>query len=275
MLSKRIVPCLDVDLGREEGRVVKGVEFKDLREAGDPVDMAKWYNDEGADELVFLDITASHEGRMTMRDVVERTADEVFIPFTVGGGISSVEDVKGTLRAGADKTAINTAAVRDPSLLNEASGVFGSQCVVCAIDAKRRDPDERRENLDEEPIVVETEEGPKWYEVVIYGGRRPVGRDALRWTREAAERGAGELLVTSMDRDGTKVGYDLPLLSWIAENVPVPLIASGGAGKPRHLLDAFEAGADAALAASIFHYEEYGVPEVKEFLAGEGVEVRL
>jgi len=264
-----------VDLGREEGRVVKGVEFKDVKEAGDPVEMAKWYNEQGADELVFLDITASAEGRETMRHVVERTADEVFIPLTVGGGISSVDDVKRTLRAGADKTAINTAAVKNPELLEETSAVFGSQCTVCAIDAKRRKPGEGRDRLDVDPVVVETEDGPRWYEVVIYGGREPVGRDALRWGREAADRGAGELLVTSMERDGTKIGYDLPLMNWIGENVQVPLIASGGAGKPGHLLEAFEKGADAALAASIFHYEEYGIPEVKEFLSENGVEMRI
>lgn len=254
---------------------MKGVEFKDLREAGDPVEMAKWYNEKGADELVFLDITASHEGRGTMRHVVERTADEVFIPLTVGGGISSVGDVKETLRAGADKTAINTAAVKDPELLEETSAVFGSQCIVCAIDAKRREPEEGRDRLDRDPIVVETEDGPRWYEVVIYGGRKPMGMDALRWAREAADRGAGELLVTSMDRDGTKVGYDLPLVNWIGNNVPVPLIASGGAGVPGHLLEAFEAGADAALAASIFHYREHAIQDVKEFLAENGVEMRL
>lgn len=248
---------------------MKGEQFEELRHAGDPVELAKKYNQDGADELVFLDITASAEGRETMLDVVERTADEVFIPFTVGGGISSTGDVKETLRAGADKTSINTAAVENPSFVDEASRLFGSQCVVVAIDARR--------NYGEEgEYYFEIDGESAWFEVVVYGGREPTGRDAVEWAKEADERGAGEILLTSMYGDGTKDGYDLPLTRGVSESVSIPVIASGGAGSPEHMLEAFREGkADAALAASIFHFDTYSVREAKEYLRERGVEVRL
>jgi imidazole glycerol-phosphate synthase subunit HisF len=252
MLTKRIIPCLDVTAGR----VVKGVSFVNLRDAGDPVEMAALYNAEGADELVFLDITASSDERETMVDVVERTADRVFIPLTVGGGIRSVEDMRRMLRAGADKTGVNSAAVADPTLVARGADAFGSQCIVVAIDAKRRAT------------------GDGW-EVYTHGGRRPTGIDAVEWAARVTELGAGEILLTSMDADGTQDGYDLGLTAAIAAAVPVPVIASGGAGKPEHLLAAVTSGrADAVLAASIFHYGTFRIADVKGYLASQGVPVR-
>lgn len=252
MLAKRIIPCLDVDAGR----VVKGVRFTELRDAGDPVELAALYDTEGADELVFLDITASAEGRPILEDVVRQTASQVFIPLTVGGGIRSVEDIRRMLRAGADKVAINTAAVERPSLVHEASRVFGSQCVVVAIDAKRVGPD-------------------RW-EVFTHGGRIPTGRDAVAWAQEAERLGAGEILLTSMDRDGTTEGYDLALTRAVARAVGIPVIASGGAGGPAHFVEVFtEGSADAALAASIFHYGQVRIREVKAALAAAGIPVRV
>jgi cyclase len=246
-----VIPCLDVDAGR----VVKGTEFVNLRDAGDPVELAAHYDAEGADELVFLDITATHEKRDTVAELARRTADDVFVPFTIGGGIRSVADAQAVLDAGADKISVNSAAVADPELLNELSGVFGAQCVVLAIDAKRRADDEG-------------------WEVFVAGGRTPTGRDAVEWAREGTARGAGEILLTSMDRDGTEDGYDLELTSAVAEAVGVPVIASGGAGELHHLVEALQAGADAVLCASIFHYGRFRVREAKEALAAAGVAVR-
>jgi len=252
MLAKRIIPCLDV----KDGRVVKGVNFVQLRDAGDPVELAALYDREGADELVFLDISASVEGRSTMVDVVRRTAEEVHIPFTVGGGISSVEDMKRLLRAGADKISVNTAAVLNPSLISEGSRVFGAQCIVLAIDAKYN---------------------PEWkdWEVYTHGGRKPTGLRVLEWAKRGEELGAGEILLTSMDADGTKDGFDVALTRAVSDAVGIPVIASGGAGSVRHFVDVFMEGhADAALAASIFHYREVSIREVKEALRAEGVNVR-
>ena len=251
MYAKRIIPCLDV----KNGRVVKGVSFVNLRDAGDPVECAAAYDKQGADELVLLDIMASHEGRSTMIDIVKRVASQVFIPFTVGGGIRTVEDFKELLRAGADKISVNSAAVKNPDLINEAAYKFGSQCVVCAIDAKRR-------------------EGG--WEVYLNGGRVPTGIDAVEWAKEAVSRGAGEILLTSMDCDGQKTGYDVELTRAVSEAVGVPVIASGGAGKAEHFLDVLTNGkADAVLAASLFHFNELPVPELKKYLNSEGIPVRL
>ena len=266
MLAKRIIPCLDV----KEGRVVKGTHFLDLRDAGDPVELAKLYNRDGADELVFLDIAASPEGRGTLSRLVRSVATELDIPFTVGGGIRTQEDVREVLRNGADKTSLNTAAVEHPERITEISDVFGAQCTVVAIDARRRF-EERADR-----ITVETPPGPCWFEVYTYGGRKATGMDALKWATRAEELGAGELLVTSMDRDGTKQGFDNLLYSEMSQIVGVPVVASGGAGEPRHFLEAFTEGkADAALAASVFHYGNYPVPVVKEYLRTQGVEVRI
>jgi len=252
MLAKRIIPCLDV----KAGRVVKGINFVNLRDAGDPVEQAEVYNSQGADELVFLDITASYEERKPIFDVIRRIAERVFIPLTVGGGVSGLEDIRELLRAGADKVSINTAAVQNPELVSMAGKEFGSQCIVVAIDAKR---------------VSET----RW-EVYIKGGRVPTGMDALYWARRVEELGAGEILLTSMDRDGTKLGYDLELTSLISSAVNIPVIASGGAGKLEHFYEALAiAGADAALAASVFHYGELKIRDVKNFLKEKGVAVRL
>ena len=251
MHLKRVIPCLDVDAGR----VVKGTNFVDIRDAGDPVELAERYDREGADELVFLDITATSDKRGTMVELARRTADNVFIPFTVGGGIRSVEDAQAVLDAGADKVAVNSAAVARPELIAEISGVFGAQCVVLAIDAKRR------------------AEGDGW-EVFVAGGRTATGRDAVQWAREGVALGAGEILLTSMDRDGTNAGYDLDLTAAVAAAVPVPVIASGGAGTLAHMAEALEAGADAALVASIFHFGTFSVAEAKDALAGAGVAVR-
>lgn len=253
MLLKRVIPCLDVD----KGRVVKGTNFVDIRDAGDPVELAARYQDEGADEIVFLDITASHERRETVADLARRCADEVFIPFTIGGGIRSAEDAQGVLDAGCDKVSVNSAAVERPELLGEMAEVFGAQCVVLAIDARRRSRGDG-------------------YEVVVHGGRTETGREAIEWAREGVERGAGEILLTSMDRDGTEHGYELELTRRVADAVEVPVIASGGAGKLDHLVDAVEeGGADAVLCASIFHYGQFTVREAKERMAAAGLPVRL
>ncbi|HEY8867613.1 MAG TPA: imidazole glycerol phosphate synthase subunit HisF [Solirubrobacteraceae bacterium] len=251
MLLHRVIPCLDVD----KGRVVKGIEFVQLRDAGDPVELAARYEQEGADELVFLDITASAEKRDTMVELARRTADEVFIPFTIGGGIRSAKDAQAVLDAGADKVAVNSAAVQRPELVGELAQVFGAQCVVLAIDARRV---------------------TKGYEVFVNGGRTPTGRDAIEWARESVERGAGEILLTSMDRDGTEDGYELELTRRVADAVDVPVIASGGAGTLDHLVDAIEAGgADAVLAASIFHYGVFSIEQAKQRLHDAGIPVRL
>ncbi len=252
MLLRRVIPCLDVD----KGRVVKGVEFLNLRDAGDPVELAVRYQDEGADEIVFLDITASHERRETVAELARRCADDVFIPFTIGGGVRSAEDAQAVLDAGADKVSVNSAAVARPELLAEMAAVFGAQCVVLAIDARR--------------------EADGSYGVYVEGGRRAVGRDAVEWAREGVERGAGEILLTSMDRDGTEDGYELELTRAVADSVDVPVIASGGAGTLDHLVDAVsEGGADAVLCASIFHYGQYTVREAKERMRSAGIPVRL
>jgi len=257
MLTKRIIPCLDVTLDKKGGCVVKGIEFVNLKQAGDPVELAKRYNEQGADELVFLDITASHERRSTMIDVIERTADEVFIPLTVGGGISTTDAIKSILRAGADKVSVNTAAVKNPDFVREASEIFGSQCIVTAIDCKRNI--NIKDNKDK--TIIELEDGTEaWYEVVIYGGRTPTGMDAVQWAERVEKLGSGEILLTSMDRDGTKDGYDLPITCALSEALDIPIIASGGAGNIEHMYDAFTRGkADAALAASIFHFGEYSI----------------
>jgi imidazole glycerol-phosphate synthase subunit HisF len=247
---KRIIPCMDVDAGR----VVKGTRFIDIRDAGDPVELAAYYDAHGADELVFLDITATSDKRATVVELARRAADEVFVPFTIGGGVRSAADAQAVLDAGADKVSVNSAAVARPELVEELARRFGDQCVVLAVDARRR-PD-------------------GGYEVVVAGGRTPTGRDAVEWVREAAGRGAGEILLTSMDRDGTKDGYDLDLVEAVAGAVDVPVIASGGVGAPAHMVDGFRAGADAALAASIFHYGEYSIEQVRAELAAAGVPVR-
>ncbi|HHW13644.1 MAG TPA: imidazole glycerol phosphate synthase subunit HisF [Firmicutes bacterium] len=260
MLAKRVIPCLDV----RDGRVVKGVNFVNLRDAGDPVELAAFYDREGADEAVFLDITASHERRRTVVDLAARTAEQVFIPFTVGGGISDLETIRDILKAGADKISLNTAAVADPSLITRAAVRFGSQCVVVAIDARRAMPSSPELNA-----------ALSW-EVYVHGGRTPTGKDVLEWAKEAERRGAGEILLTSMDTDGTQGGYDLPLLRAVSETVNIPVIASGGAGSPADLAAAItEGGADAVLAASIFHYGTFTVRQVKEYLASRGIPVRL
>lgn len=255
MLAKRIIPCLDV----KDGRVVKGTNFVSLRDAGDPVELGAYYDREGADELVFLDITASAEHRRTIVDLARRVAEQVFIPFTVGGGISSVEEIREILLAGADKVSINTAAVQRPELITEGAERFGSQCIVVAIDARRR-----------------RGEYPPRFEVVIHGGRTPTGIDAIEWAKEAERRGAGEILLTSMDTDGVQGGYDLELTRAVVEAVTIPVIASGGAGSLADLRDALQMGkADAVLAASIFHYRRYTIREAKEYLLAAGIPVRL
>ncbi|HME97796.1 MAG TPA: imidazole glycerol phosphate synthase subunit HisF [Methylomirabilota bacterium] len=252
MLCKRLIPCLDV----KDGRVVKGVQFVALRDAGDPVAAALAYDAQGADELVFLDITASHEGRATMLDVVRRTAEGIYMPLTVGGGIRSLDDIRTLLRAGADKVSLNTAAVERPTLVSEAARAFGSQCIVVAIDAKSR--------------------GAGAWEVYTHGGRRPTGRDAVAWAREVERLGAGEILLTSMDRDGTGDGYDLALTRAVSDAVSVPVIASGGVGRLEHLREgAVEGRADAVLVASLFHFGQHTVPEAKRYLAERGVPVRI
>ena len=250
MLAKRIIPCLDV----KDGRVVKGTKFLSLRDSGDPVEIAELYDEQGADELVFLDITASHEKRNIILDVVSRTAEKVFMPLTVGGGVRTIEDIRKLLNAGTDKVSINTTAVKDPDFVHKASKRFGSQCIVVAIDAKR---------------------SGKGWEVFINGGRTPTGLDTLEWAKEVESRGSGEILLTSMDCDGTKDGYDLELTRLLSENLEIPIIASGGAGKLEHFYDVFELGkADAALAASVFHFKEYEITTVKNYLADKGMTVR-
>ncbi|HVY55568.1 MAG TPA: imidazole glycerol phosphate synthase subunit HisF [Thermodesulfobacteriota bacterium] len=252
MLSKRIIPCLDV----KDGRVVKGINFVNLRDAGDPVEIAKKYSDEGADEVCFLDITASHEERNTMIDVVERTAAEVFVPLTVGGGVRTIEDVRRLLLAGADKVSINTAAVNDPDFVKRASERFGSQCIVVAIDVRSVSPG-------------------RW-EVYTHGGRKPTGIDALEWAKKMEQNGAGEILLTSMDKDGTKTGYDIELTRAVSRTVSIPVIASGGAGTLGHLSEGVKDGeADAVLVASIFHYGEHSIREAKEYMGSKGISVRL
>jgi cyclase len=264
-LAKRIIPCLDVD----HGKVVKGVNFINLQSAGDPVELAKKYSDQGADELVFLDITASSEKRELLREVVERVAKAVNIPFTVGGGIRNVSDARLILSSGADKVSVNTAAVENPELITNLAEVFGQQCVVVAIDAKRRKADNYTTSF------MNTDEGSVWFEVTTYGGRKPTGVNAIDWAKQCTDLGAGEFLLTSMDKDGTKDGYDIDLTKIISESVPVPVIASGGAGKPEHFLEVFSKGkADAALAASVFHYNNYPVPIVKQYLIDQGVNIR-
>ena len=274
MLTKRIIPCLDCDLQVPEGRVVKGVEFKQIRYAGNPVELATKYYEDGADEIVILDITASHERRGTMVDVIERLTENVFIPICVGGGIRKVEDYTRMLKAGADKCSTNTAAIHNPQLLTDASKVVGSQAVVIGIDAKRRYVEEDKEAA-KGKTIVDTDQGEVWFDCSIYGGREFTGMDAIAWAQECQDRGAGEVLLTSMDGDGTKDGYDLVLTKAINDNVDIPVIASGGVGNPHHILEAFEiADASAALAASIFHFDEYPVPVVKKYLKEKGVSIR-
>jgi imidazole glycerol-phosphate synthase subunit HisF len=254
MLAKRIIPCLDV----RDGRVVKGVNFVNLRDAGDPVENARYYDTEGADELVFLDITASHEKRQIILDVVARTADEVFMPLTVGGGVRTTDDIRALLKAGSDKVSLNTAAVNNPEIIRESSRRFGSQCIVVAIDGKK------------------TGKTPSGYEISIHGGRTMTGIDLLEWAGKVEELGAGEILLTSMDADGTKDGYDIPMTKAVTDLVSIPVIASGGAGTAEHLRDAvLLANADAVLAASIFHYREIPIRDLKQYLHGEGIPVRL
>lgn len=272
MLTKRIIPCLDI----KEGRVVKGTNFVELRDAGDPVELSKIYNEQGADELVFLDITASFEKRDIIIDVVKRTAEQVFIPLTVGGGIKTVSDFRKILRAGADKISINTSAVKTPELIKEASEIFGTQCVVVAMDVKRNYiTDSQDENLKDKNIF-ETKLGSCWFEVYIYGGREGTGIDAVEWAKKVEYLGAGEILLTSMDADGTKDGYDLVLTRAISENVKLPIIASGGCGNARHVVDAFTEGkADAALMASILHYRECTVNDLKKEVEKNNIPVRF
>ncbi|MEW8657842.1 MAG: imidazole glycerol phosphate synthase subunit HisF [Candidatus Thiodiazotropha endolucinida] len=256
MLAKRIIPCLDVDAGR----VVKGVKFVDIRDAGDPVEVARRYNEEGADEITFLDITASSDDRETIVHVVEQVASEVFIPLTVGGGIRCADDIRRMLNAGADKVAINTAAVFNPEFVREATERFGSQCIVVAIDAKQ----------------VSGEGEPLKWEIFTHGGRKPTGLDAIEWAQRMSDYGAGEILLTSMDRDGTKIGFDNALTRVIVDSVPIPVIASGGVGNLQHLVDGVkQGGADAVLAASIFHFAEYSVGEAKRYMRDQAIEVRL
>ena len=255
-LAKRIIPCLDVD----DGRVVKGVKFVDIRDAGDPVEVARRYNEAGADEITFLDITASHEGRDTTLEMVERMASQVFIPLTVGGGVRTIQDIRNLLNAGADKVGINSAAVKNPEFVREAAERFGSQCIVVAIDAKK---------------VSGESEANRW-EIFTHGGRNPTGIDAVEWARRMTDYGAGEILLTSMDRDGTKNGFDIALTRAISDAVPVPVIASGGVGNLQHLVDGvIQGGADAVLAASIFHFGEYSIAEAKRYMHSAGIEMRL
>lgn len=255
-LTKRIIPCLDCD----QGRVVKGVKFENIRDAGDPVEIARRYSEAGADEITFLDITASHEGRETTVKTVEAIASQVFIPLTVGGGIRTLEDIRTMLNAGADKVSINTAAVHNPELVREAAEHFGSQCIVVAVDAKR----------------VSAPDEPARWEIFTHGGRRATGLDAIEWARRMVEYGAGELLLTSMDRDGTKAGFDLPLVRAVSDAVDVPVIASGGVGNLQHLADGvLEGGADAVLAASIFHFGEYSIQQAKQYMMERGIPMRV
>lgn len=280
MLAKRIIPCLDV----RDGRVVKGVNFQNLTDAGDPVENAKFYDEQGADELVFLDVTASHEKRKIILDVVARTADDVFMPLTVGGGIKKLDDIRDLLNAGCDKVSINTTAVRDPYFIRQASERFGSQCIVVAVDAKRVRPDmtyEPDETWFNDPYLSEVRlripsNGETVWAISTHGGRKMRLIDAVKWSKKMEKLGAGEILLTSMDRDGTKDGYDIELTSKISETVTIPVVASGGVGTLEHLREGLVEGkADAALAASIFHYREYSIHEAKEYLQSKGVPVRL
>ena len=269
-LTKRIIPCIDVDVDDEgNAAVYTGTNFEDLKYTGDPVEMAKRYNEAGADEFVFLDITASAEGRETMLDTVSAVADEVFIPLTVGGGIRTREDIKETLRAGADKVSINTGALKNPELITEGARAFGNQCIVISVDARRR--------YDEEGEYYAEVDGEScWFECTVKGGREGTGTDVVAWAKEAEERGAGELFVNSIDADGTKEGYDIPLMKAVCDAVSTPVIASSGCGSPEHAYEVFtEADADAALAASIFHFDEYTIQETKEYLDERGIPVRL
>jgi len=267
VLTRRIIPCLDL----KDGRVVKGTHFVSLRDAGDPVELAQRYNEQGADEVVFLDITASQQKRGTIVELIKRAADELFLPLTVGGGIRSLDDIQQILRAGADKVSINTSAVHDPALITRSAESFGTQCIVVAIDVRR--------NLSPNPdaIPVQLPNGMTcWYEVVIYGGSKPTGIDAIAWAKESEERGAGEILLTSMETDGTKNGFDIPITAAISDATGIPIVASGGVGTLEHFYEGFTAGkADACLAASIFHYGEFSVRDVKEYLRGRGIPVRL
>ncbi|HVX02787.1 MAG TPA: imidazole glycerol phosphate synthase subunit HisF [Nitrososphaera sp.] len=289
-LAKRIIPCLDVD----NGRVVKGVHFADVKDAGDPVELAKKYSEQGADELVFLDITASQQGRDTMKNVVRKVASVIDIPFTVGGGIKKLEDARGILLSGADKVSINTAAVKGPELITQLMEIFGKQCVVVAIDAKRRYRKNKNNNSSTSSSTNKSADGDKegeckgkhifrdkkkgkyWFEVMIYGGKEGTGLDAVAWAQEVESRGAGEILLTSIDADGTENGYDIELTRAICKAASIPVIASGGCGSARHMRDVFsKADVDAALAASIFHYEKSTVDKVKKYLKRNGVRVRI
>ena len=274
MLAKRIIPCLDV----KDGRVVKGVNFIDLVDAGDPVENATIYNDEGADELTFLDITASSDNRDIIIDVVKRTAERIFMPLTVGGGIRTLDDIRGLLKAGADKVSINTAAVKDPNFVKDAAKRFGSQCIVVAVDAKRRKTEDWGVKIKESTRRIPDKEGRAdlTWEVVTHGGREVTGIDAIEWVIKMEEMGAGEIMLTSMDFDGTKEGYDLALTKKVSDSVSIPIIASGGVGNLEHIYEGFtKAGADAALAASIFHFREYSIKEAKEYLRDRKVPIRL
>jgi len=270
MLAKRIIPCLDCDFGVPQGRVVKGIEFKQIRYAGVPWELATRYYEEGADEIIFLDITASHERRETMVNVIKKTAERVFVPLTVGGGIQTVEDAKKAFDAGADKVTVNTAALNRPDIISEIAGQYGNQACVVAIDAKRR-----YENV-EDRIVVPSSKGDCWFECSLYGGREFSGIDAVAWAQKVEELGAGEIMLTSMDGDGTYDGFDIELTETVSTRVMIPVIASGGCGNAHHMLEVFQkTHASAALAASIFHYHEWSIGEVKKYLAENGVQVRL
>ena len=272
VLTKRIIPCLDVT----DGRVVKGIKFLQLRDAGDAVELGKVYDEQGADELVFLDITASSDKRKILIDLVERTSEQIFIPFTVGGGISTAKDIKDILRAGADKISLNTAAVQNPKLITEGAQIFGSQCIVTAIDAKRVYVENVEDAKDKITVKLTDNERYCWWEVYIHGGRTPTRKDAIQWGIEAQSLGSGEILLTSMDMDGVKEGYDLELTKAFSEKLNIPIIASGGAGNHQHIIDVFKKGkADAALAASIFHYNEYTIKEIKKLCQDEGITMRL
>ncbi len=265
-LTKRIIPCLDV----KNGRVVKGLNFESIKDAGDPVELAKRYSDEGADELVFLDITASDEQRKTIKDLVRKVASVIDIPFTVGGGVGSLDDARDILLNGADKVGINTGAIKNPKIISELMALFGRQCVVVAVDAKRS-----YDNLDGKNIFTENEK-QFWFEVFIYGGKEGTGIDVIEWVKNAEKLGAGEILLTSIDRDGTKDGYDILLTQKVVDSISIPVIASGGCGKPDDIVDLFQrSNVDAALAASIFHYETHGISGVKSYLQSKGIHVRL
>ena len=270
MLARRIIPCLDCDLGVPDGRVVKGVEFKQIRYAGIPWELACKYYEDGADEIVFLDITASHERRETMVSVIKKTSESVFVPLSVGGGIKSLDDARAVFNAGADKITVNTSALKHPELVSQISDKYGNQAVVVAIDAKRR------YQLEEGREIIETPEGRCWFECSFYGGREFTNIDALAWAKRAEQLGAGEILLTSMDRDGTYDGFDIPLTDAVSRRVEIPVIASGGVGRPEHILEVFQkTNASAALAASIFHYGEWRIEDVKKYLENNGVHVGL